>query len=96
MTMLGMAGCIICGGCNGAAGTGCAGRSCGGTTTGGAEARVVGVVQLVVVATLAVAGLALGAEEPQQLGYHGQQHRSCRMVLDTKCHQIIQSSLFVV
>ncbi len=32
----------------------------------GAEAQVVGVVQLAVVATLVVAGLALGAEEPQQ------------------------------
>ncbi len=62
----------------------------------GAEARVVGVVQLAAVAALAVVGFVLGAEEPQQLGYHDQQHGSCRKVLDTKCHQIIQSSLFVV
>ncbi len=62
----------------------------------GAEARVVGVVPLAAVASLAVAGLVLGAEELQQLGYHGQQHDSCRMVPDTKCHQIIQSFLFVV
>jgi hypothetical protein len=62
----------------------------------GAEARVVEVVQLVVVATLAVAGLALGAEEPQQLGYHDWPHGSCRRVLDTKYHQIFQSFVFVV
>ncbi len=62
----------------------------------GAEARVVGVVQLAAVAALAVAGFVLGAEEPQQLGYHGRQHYSCRMVLDAKCHQIVQSFLFVV
>jgi hypothetical protein len=62
----------------------------------GAEAQVVGVVQLAAVAALAVAGFALGAEELEQLGYHGQQHNNCRMVLDTKCHQIIQSFLFVV
>ena len=60
-----------------------------------AEARVVGVVQLVAVATLAVVGLVLGAEEPQQLGYHGRQHDSCHMVLDAKCHQIVQSFLSV-
>jgi hypothetical protein len=62
----------------------------------GAEARVVGVVQLAVVAALVVAGLALGAEELEQLGYHGQQHDNCHMVLDTKCHQIVQSFLFAV
>ena len=62
----------------------------------GAEARVVGVVQLAAVATLAVAGLVLGAEEQQQLGYHGQQCNSSRMALDAKCHQIVQSFLFVV
>ena len=62
----------------------------------GAEARVVGVVQLAAVAALAVAGFVLGAEEPQQLGYHGQQHGSCRMVLDTKCHQIVQNFVSVV
>ncbi len=62
----------------------------------GAEARVVGVVQLAAVAALAVAGHVLGAEELQQLGYHGQQCDNCRMVLDAKCHKIIQSFLFVV
>jgi len=39
----------------------------------GAEARVVGVVQLVVVATLAVVGLVLGAEL-RQLGLQSQRH----------------------
>ena len=62
----------------------------------GAEARVVGVVQLAVVATLVVAGLALGAEEPQQLEHHDRLHGSCRMVLDTKYHQIVQSFVSVV
>ncbi len=62
----------------------------------GAEAQVVGVVPLVVVATLAVAGLALGAEEPQQLGYHDRPCGSCRKVLDTKYHQIFQSFVFAV
>ncbi len=62
----------------------------------GAEARVVGVVQLVAVATLAVVGLALGAEEPQQLGYHDRPHGNYRKVLDTKYHQIFQSFVFVV
>ncbi len=33
-----------------------------------AEAQVVGVVQLAAVATLAVAGFVLGAEEQQQVG----------------------------
>jgi hypothetical protein len=62
----------------------------------GAEARVVGVVQLAVVAALVVAGLALGAEELEQLGYHGQQPDNCRTVLGTKCHQTFQSFLFAV
>ncbi len=62
----------------------------------GAEARVVGVVQLAVVATLVVAELALGAEEPQQLGYHGRPLSNCRKILDTKYHQIFQSFVFVV
>ncbi len=54
---------------------------------------MVGVVQLAAVATLVVAGLALGAEELEQLGYHGQQHDNCRMVLDTKCLQNVQNCL---
>ncbi len=54
---------------------------------------MVGVVQLAAVATLVVAGLALGAEELEQLGYHGQQHDNCRMVLDTKYLQNVQNSL---
>ncbi len=62
----------------------------------GAEARVVGVVQLAVVATLVVAGLALGAEELQQLEHHDRPPDSCRRVLDTKYHQIFQSFVFVV
>ncbi len=57
---------------------------------------MVGVVQLAVVAALVVAGLALGAEELEQLGYHGQQCDNYRMVIDSKCHQIAQSFLFVV
>ena len=62
----------------------------------GAEARVGGVVQLAVVAALVVAGLALGAEELEQLGYHGQQPDNFRTVLGTKYHQTFQSFLFVV
>ena len=52
-----------------------------------AEARVVGVVQLAVVAALVVAEFALGAEELEQLGYHGQLPDNFRTVLGTKYHQ---------
>ncbi len=63
---------------------------------GGAEARVVGVVQLAVVATLVVAGLALGAEELQQLEHHDRPPGNFCKVLGTKYHQIFRSFVFVV
>ncbi len=62
----------------------------------GAEAWVVGVVQLVAVAALAVVGLVLGAEEQQQQGYHDRPHSNSRKVLDTKYHRIFQNFVSVV
>ena len=60
----------------------------------GAEARVVGVVQLVAVATLAVVGLVLGAEL-RQLGLQSQRHDNFCTAPGTRCLQIIQNFLSV-
>ena len=58
--------------------------------------QLAAVVTLAVVAALVVAGLALGAEELEQLGYHGQQPDNFRTVLGTKYHQSAQNFLSVV